>query len=173
MITIEKQLEDLPTHFPVVVIMQRSPSTVSRWSDYQWQAIGVTAHAHSTTESSEPQLVHEDGEVQQFLYGGFKVRLHEDECESYYYNLISPTPHCYVITHYNDDNVPVPFLVTMSLDDAHAYMETDEQVYAVSIPPELYRWTEDFVLMHYAPEKRKKRKRDDWKNEDSKRPLIK
>jgi hypothetical protein len=173
MLTIEQQLEDMPTHFPVEVIMQRAPSMVSRWSDYQWQAIGVMARDQDADDDHSPQLIHDDGEVQQYLYSGFKVRLHVDECESYYYNLVSPTPRCYVITHHDDDNVPVPFLVTISLDDAHAYMETDEQVYAVDLPPELYRWTENFVLMHYAPQKRKKRKRDDWKNEDNKRPVNK
>ena len=168
-ITIEKQLQDMPTHFPVVVLMQRQPSKIKFWSDYQWEAIGVMALADNVTQNTTPQLVHEDGQVQHLLYSGFDVHLYIDECESYYYNLISPAPRCYVIARNNEDNIPVPFLVSMSFDEAHAYMETDEEVYAVDVPPELYRWTEEFVLMYYAPEKRKKRKRDDWKNQDDKR----
>ena len=42
-------------------------------------------------------------------------------------------------------------------------METDEIVESVGMPAELYRWVERFVLQHYVPEKRRKRKRDNWK----------
>jgi hypothetical protein len=42
-------------------------------------------------------------------------------------------------------------------------METEELVESVDMPAELYRWAERFVLEHYVPKKRKKRKRDDWK----------
>ena len=160
--------QDLPAFFPVVVLMQRQPSVISQWSDYQWQAIGVMSITSGLTESTEPQVVHDEGDVMQVLYSGFKVRLHVDECESYYFNLVSPEPHCYVIARVNEENVPIPFLVSMSFDEAHAYIETDDEVYAIDIPPELYRWTEAFVLQHYSPEKRKKRKRDDWKATEDK-----
>lgn len=167
-ISIESQLQDMPKHFSVVVLMQRQPSMHSQWSDYQWDAIGVMACAEMPDQASGPQLVHDDGEVLQYLYSGFEVRLHIDECESYYYNLISPAPRCYVIARENEDQVPVPFLVSMSFDEAHAYMEMEDTVFVVDVPPELYRWTEDFVLMHYAPEKRKKRKRANWKEQAGK-----
>jgi hypothetical protein len=164
--TIETQLQDMPTQFSVLVLMQRQPSKVSQWSDYQWLAVGVMAHAGSTlAQDEEPRLVYEGEDVQRYLYGGYKVQLHIDECESYYYNLLSPTPRCYVIARFNEEGIPVPFLVSMSFDEAHAYMETDGEIYALDVPPELYRWTENFVLMHYAPEKRKKRQRDNWKEQ--------
>ena len=168
-ITIDQQLQDMPTHFPAVVLMQRQPSRITQWSDYQWEAVAVMARSDALQHDNEPQLVHVDGEVAQYLYAGFDVKLYLDECESYYYNLIAAAPRCYVIARENEDDVPVPFLVSMSFDEAHAYMEMEDTVYAVDVPPELYRWTEDFVLMHYAPEKRKKRKRDDWKTDDAKR----
>jgi hypothetical protein len=37
------------------------------------------------------------------------------------------------------------------------------------MPAELYRWAERFVLEHYFPEKHRKRKRDNWK-EDTRGP---
>lgn len=156
----------LPTDFPVVVLMQRQPSKFSRWSDYQWQAVGVMAIAGDSNDEGHPRTVREEGDVMQVLYGGFTVRLYVDECESYYFNLISPSPQCYVITRFDDDGVPVPFLVSMSFDEAQAYIEGDEQVYVVDVPPELYLWTEAFVLQHYNPQKRQKRKRDDWKTNE-------
>lgn len=162
----DELIQNLPTDFPVVVLMQRQPSVVSRWSDYQWQAIGVMAITDDTNDDGYPRTVRDEVDVMQVLYGRFTVQLFIDECESYYFNLISPTPQCYVIARFDDNDVPVPFLVSMSFDEAHAYIEGDEEVFVVDVPPELYRWTEAFVLQHYSPQKRKKRKRDDWKSNE-------
>lgn len=164
-ITVEEQVKDLPTHFPVAIIMQRSPSLVSTWSDYQWSAVGITVVQNQVTRADEPQLVHEQGDTRQYLYYGFDVCLYPDECESYYHNLMSPIPSCYIVTRQNENDVPVPFQVSMSFDEAHAYQECDEEVYAVNLPPELYRWVEAYVLANYVATKRKKRKRQDWKNQ--------
>jgi len=145
--------------------MQCTPSLVSTWSDYQWSAVGITVVQNQVTRADEPQLVHEQGDTRQYLYYGFKVCLYPDECESYYHNLMSPIPGCYIVTRQNENDVPVPFQVSMSFDEAHAYQECDEEVYAVNLPPELYRWVEAYVLANYVATKRKKRKRQDWKNQ--------
>ena len=144
--------------------MQRSPSILGVWRDFQWQAVGIAAKHNEMESLNQVQLVHDGGDTRQYLYDGFSVSLYADECESYYYNLMSPTPRCYVVARQDENDTPVPFLVSMSFDVAHAYLEGDEEVYDVDIPPELYRWTETFVLAHYAPEKRVKRKRQNWKN---------
>ena len=49
-------------------------------------------------------------------------------------------------------------------------MESDEAVESVAMPVELYRFVEQFVLEHYLPEKKKKRKRDNWKEGANERP---
>jgi hypothetical protein len=97
------------------------------------------------------------------------LELFVDECESYYYNLISPTPRCFIIAVPNENDVPIPFLVSLSFDVAHSYLEGDETVYAVDLPPELYRWSEAFILNYYAPEKKMKRKRNNWKQDTASR----
>ena len=66
-----------------------------------------------------------------------------------------------------DDGRPQPFLVSMSFDEAHAYLEGDDEIYAVDVPPELYRWTEAYVIANYFPEKKKKRKLRDWRAQGS------
>lgn len=164
MLTIEEHVKDMPTLFPVAVIMQQSPSVVSKWSEYQWQAVGITVVQNSFDEEENPSLIHEQGKTRQYLYRGYNMRLQLDECESYYHNLMSPNPRCYVVTRNSANEEPVPFLVSMSFDEAHAYLEGDEEVYDVDIPPEIYRWIEAYVLAHYVAVKRKKRKRQDWKN---------
>ncbi len=61
--------------------------------------------------------------------------------------------------------MPEPVLVTLSFDAGQAYLEGDETVYNVPLPPELYRATEAFVLAHYVPEKKNKRKLENWKEQ--------
>lgn len=155
--------EQIPEAFPVAVIMERRPSTNNRWSDFQWEALGVTVGAQGAESEAVPRLLREDGETRQYLYPGLTLTLYRDECDSYYHNLVSPTPRCYIAAREAEEGVPEPFLVSLSFDEAHAYLEGDDIIYAVDIPPELYRWTELFVLANYAPEKRRKRKREDWK----------
>ena len=58
----------------------------------------------------------------------------------------------------SSEPVPVPYLVTLNADEAHAYGEGGSEVFHVPLPAELYVWVERFVLTHYVPEKKVKRK---------------
>ena len=167
---------NLPDHFPLTVVMERRPAKVSPWVDYVWTAIGVTVGdtagntAGNTPQQSDTSAVtHLENDVQLHIFSGYQIKLYIDECDSYYRNLMSPTPHCFVVVRQDDDNDdhPKPFIVSLSFDEAHAYLEGDDTVFAVDIPPELYRWTEAFVLTHYCPQERKKRKRKDWWQQES------
>ena len=146
--------------FPVSVILERRPA-VSRWADYVWSAAGITVGQH--LGGPAPELLRDDQGVSLYRVGGLHVSLHADECESYYYNLISENPRAYVVTRpAEDDGRPLPFLVSMSFDEAHAYLEGDDDIYAVDIPGELYCWTEAYVIANYFPQKKRKRKLRDW-----------
>lgn len=155
----------LPDSFPVRILMCRQPVTDNPWIDHRWQVLGVTAGDSGGEDPAGDQHVERDG-VLEVLIHGHRVTLYQDECESYYHNLIAPKPNCYVITRTEEDGMPRPFQVSMSFDEANAYLETDDvEVFPVPMPPELYRWTEAYVLAHYVPEPRRKRKRDDWRRE--------
>ena len=149
----------LPERFPVSVLIERCPSS-SAWAEEVWRAVGVSAGA---AERSEVRKVFDQAGVARFLCPGFALSLYPDECESYYYNLLSEQPCCYVVADLNDEGRPTPVLVSLSFDEAHAYLEGEREVYAVALPPELYRWVETYVLTHYVPQRRTKRKREDWK----------
>lgn len=151
----------IPTDFTLSVVMQRSPAR-SPWQEYCWEATGVTAARRVGATPKAVNLVHQQGELRHYLYSGFRLQLHVDECESYYHNLRSPSPRIFVLAREQGEGAPVPFLVSLSFDEANAYQEGDETVYAVAIPPELYRWCEQFVLNHFVPEKKKKRRLTDW-----------
>lgn len=149
------------TTFPVAVIMEKRPSG-NRWIDAYWTAIGVIPGAQQNTE---PTLIQQYDETEQYLIPGLRLRLFKDQCESYFHNMKSPNPGCYVIAYKKENEMPKPFLVSMSFDEAQARLEGDEEVYAVPVPPELYRWTEEYVLDNYFPQKKLKRKRTDWKQD--------
>ncbi|MCG6967131.1 MAG: DUF3305 domain-containing protein [Chromatiaceae bacterium] len=164
--TSEPQVTEIG-HLPVVVILERRIAT-SRWADYVWSAAGITVGRGTGGTDRLPHLIREDQNTAYFAVEGLEVALYVDECESYYYNLISDAPQAYVLAHAADDSAqPQPFRVSMSFDEAHAYLEGDDQVYAVAVPAELYRWTEAFVIANYFPEKKRKRKLRDWTADDS------
>ncbi|OOY99289.1 DUF3305 domain-containing protein [Solemya velum gill symbiont] len=165
------QAEKVVEHFPVAVILERLEAK-SQWVDYVWSAVGVTVGSQDHLPRREAQLVHEEEGVQHYLYGGLQVALYVDQCESYYHNMMTETPRCYIVAYDAEESgtgMPEPFLVTMSFDEAHCYLEAEGEVYSVDVPPELYRWTEDYVLAHYVAEKKKKRKLVDWKKQGRER----
>jgi len=159
------QLEsNIPDYFPISVIMESRPSN-SPWIDENWDAVGLVSKRNDVDNNS--QIIDQEG-FQQRIYSGLRIRLYLDECESYYHNLMSPEPSCFIVARDedeegNDTDSPIPFLVTLSFDEAHAYLEGDDTVYSVAIPPELYRWAETYIVQNYTAEKRKKRKRKDWR----------
>jgi len=169
---VENLSAPLPDSFVVSVIMESRPST-SQWVDETWDATGLVAlsDSDSTAEANNEVKQVQQGEVRQLIYSGLKIRLFLDECESYYHNMMSPEPGVFIVAREedaegNESDVPIPFLVSLSFDEAHSYLEGDDIVYAVPIPPELYRWAEAYVLANYAAEKRTKRKRKDWKKDE-------
>jgi len=162
-IPMQDREEQLSNRFPVSVIMQKTELD-NQWAGESWEAIGVTVGENSLRdEQNQPRLIFQEGNISQFLLSDFELVLYSDECESYYHNLMSPEPRCFVIADLDENEVPQPFLVSLSLDEAHSYLEGDEEVYAIDLPPELYRWSESFVLSHYAPQKKVKRKLKNWK----------
>lgn len=154
--------DEMSQSFPVSVIMQKTELD-NPWVNESWQAIGVTVGRHPSENSQQLQLIFQEDKISQYLLSGFKIVLYADECESYYHNLMTHSPRCFIIADLDENDVPQPFLVTLSLDEAHSYLEGDEEVYTVDIPAELYRWSEAFILSHYAPAKKVKRKLKNWK----------
>jgi len=154
--------QQLPDRMPVSVVMEKRPCD-NAWVDFSFAAVGVISG--DASQDGQARKIHQQDGIEQYLYPGLSVQLYEDECESYYHNLMSPQPGCYVVAGEGEDDneIPKPYLVSLSFDEVHAYLEGDEHVYAVEIPAELYRWTEAFVLTHYVAIKKTKRKLKNWK----------
>ncbi len=149
---------ELPDVLPVNVLMERRPG-VTRWVRYVWQALGVVLG--EGPERGRPEVVLERDDYRQVRYGGFEVRFHRDEAADYYHNLTAPAPGCYIVAaveRIDGDEVPRPVLVTLNFDEANAYGDGDRAVYHVPLGPDLYQFVERFVLTHYVPEPKRKRK---------------
>jgi hypothetical protein len=164
----EIELEDfntrLPGKLPVSVIMEKRPSNHA-WVDYTYEAVGVVSS--DNLREDQTTLIYQTDGIERFLISGLFLQLYADECESYYHNLMSPKPGCYIVANEPEtlDEMPEPYLVSLSFDEVHAYLEGDEQIYAVEIPPELYKWAEAFILTHYVATKKTKRKLKNWKEQ--------
>jgi hypothetical protein len=161
--TADPSSAEIPSQFPVSVLMARYPVEGNRWIDHRWEALGIVTGCHSD-KPGVAQIVARRTEVEEVLYSGYQVRLHQDECEAYYHNLRAEAPCGYVITRPDASAVPRPFLISLSFDEAHAYLEgEDVELFSLPLPPALYRWSEAYVLRHYVPQARRKRARDNWK----------
>jgi len=161
---LEDFTENLPDKMPVSVIMEKRVID-HPWANYSFRALGVVP-----AEGDKGHLVtsiHKHDDTETFLITGLNLQLHVDECESYYHNLMSPNPGCFVVANETDDRdqMPMPYLVSLSFDEVHSYQEGGAQIYAVEIAPQLYQWSEAYILTHYIATKKTKRKRVDWKKE--------
>ena len=151
----------MPDSLGIAVVMEKQPSS-HPWAEFRYDAVGVVVR-DAGTESSVSRI-YQDGDIEHFLVSGLTLRLHIDECESYYHNLMSPEPGCFIVASQPDDSdeMPLPYLASLSFDEVHAYLEGDEQIYSVEIPAQLYQWAEAYVLTHYVAIKKTKRKLRNW-----------
>ena len=161
----------VPDAFSVSVIVEYRKARDTRWEDGRWQVTGVVAGSEALDAGTGARQLHAATQGQQYLWSGLRVQLHRDDAASYYFNLVSDTPRVFIIcSQEHAGQAPRPFIATLSYAEATSYMETDDVVESVDMPAELYRWAERFVLEHYVPEKRKKRKRENWKAADNEPP---
>lgn len=159
--------QELPERLGIAVVMEKKPSA-HPWADFSYDALGVVVREVDADRRVE--RIYQDGDSEHFLVGGLNLRLYVDECESYYHNLMSPEPSCFIVAAQaeEDGEMPVPYLVSLSFDEAHAYLEGDEQVYSVTLPAELYKWAEAYVLTHYIAIRKTKRKLKNWREPERK-----
>ncbi len=159
--------------YPVAVIMERREKQRGPWSYTHWEAPGVVAGRETQTERRERRVIHQDGECIRYLWTNFSVQLVKDGCESYWSNLMAERPSLFIVCRQNDDNGDMePFLVTANYDDIIGYMEVEDEVFSVPLPPDVYQWLERYVVENYVPRTPRKRRRSNWSesNDEQKPP---
>jgi len=156
--------------FPVSLVLARDEVQVGRWRAPSWRVLGVVAGAASEPGGSEGEaaarhILSEDGQPA-YLWSGFTLQLYRDSTESYWHNLLGRQPSLFVICRADEAGELEPWAVSANYDEAGAYMEADDTVLSASMPPEIYRWIEQYVVKYFRPVERKVRKRRDWWLED-------
>ena len=154
-----------PRQRNVTVVLVRE-SVDSPWINERWQLRAVMPgqeRPESGVIAKNPHGGQSTVQPTSVRYDGLRLVLYADESESYYHNLNVAEPRCYVVLRQEGDAAPEPVLVTASFDAANAYAEGDDLVDTAPLDPLLYLWIEEFVLTHYVPTERKKRKREPWK----------
>jgi Protein of unknown function (DUF3305) len=139
----------------VAVIMERS-SVAGRWGGERWEATGVLPD-EPPAATAHRVLVERPG-LAQLLFPGHVIRLQRDEAEGYYYNITSPQPKVFVLWRMGDDALARPERLTVSYHEGARWMDSDERVDGVPLPPELAPWIAAFVDDHYRPEPRKEKR---------------
>lgn len=138
-----------------------------RWQVPSWHLYGVAVGSAVSLEDSDGGKVSETTEGEVFSWSGYTVKLYKDACERYWHALIGDKPLVYVVCKDDVEDAThghsvEPLLVTVDYDEATAHAETDALVLTKTIPGELYRYMEAFVLEHYKPKPFEKRKRKKW-----------
>ena len=156
--------------FPVSIVMQHRVIENNIWIADQWEAEAVIAGGRDATGNVPEKLVSRIGATEEkYIWVNYQVNLFADQAESYYFNIISDTPFVFVMCRdEKGDGELIPFNVSVNYDEAASYMELDDHVFQVPMPPEIYRWVEAFVLNNYVPVKKKKRKLENWKGNHKK-----
>jgi len=138
--------------YPIAVIMERVRLS-NRWATERWEAKGVVRDV--TPPGSGERVIVNDERITQILFPGFVLRLYRDEAEGYLYNVTSPEPKVFVMWRMRDE-IARPESLTVSYHEGARWMDTEETVGGVALPPDLIPWIAEFAAAHYKPEPRKK-----------------
>jgi hypothetical protein len=138
--------------YPIAVIMEHVRLT-NRWATERWEAKGVVRDI--TPPGSGERVIVQDDRITQILFPGFVLKLHPDEAEGYLYNVTSPEPKVFVMWRMRGE-LARPELLSVSYHEGARWMDTEENVGGVALPPDLLSWIAEYGAAHYRPEPRKK-----------------
>lgn len=153
--------------FPVAVIMARKQVSRGGWSVPVWEVSSLVSGEEFANTDRQRSLIRSAGGTELYLWTGFEVELYRDAAEMYWFNLTGGRPSLYVLCEKRDDGELVPTAITPDHLHSVAMVEADGESFAVPIPAEIHEQLERVVVEHYRPEPPRKRKRKDWRNEES------
>ena len=141
----------------VAVVMEREAHP-NQWEDWRFRPVEVVAD--EAAFGAEPRVLRDDGRIRRTLFPGFTLELFRDEGEGYHLNLRTGTPVWFVMWR-RDDADPsraAPHAITLSYNEAARWLDAQEQVDNVPLPPDVRDWLQAWTDEHYKPEP-KQRKR--------------
>jgi len=147
---------------PLAVVLERTIDRSKRWVVPNWSVYAVVSGENLEHQRQQIQIEEESGS-QFFFYGGLSLELFKDGGEGYWYNLLSSDPYLFIACEGEPGAMEIePFYVTANQDEAVGHLETDDIVLSIPMPEEIRDLLERYVVNHYQPVEKKKRKRRDW-----------
>lgn len=142
-----------------VAVMLASPGRERAADSMLWQVTGIVVGEQFASDQRSGVCVRSSAAAELFLWRGFSIRLHPAQAEDYALNLGGDRPEVYVIARFSAENGMEPLEVTVSLDraqnlDCTNLRSSEEVVLSAAMPPEVYRWVEQFVNDHYQPRRK-------------------
>ena len=153
-----------PPLYQVAVVMRREAITgpMSRWQTHRWVLHDVLADDGQW--GSQAHEWRHDPDLSLWVHPGHETGLYPDDAEGYYLNLTSPAPCWFVMWRMQDqpelgtEPVAVPVMVSLSYHDAGRWLDAQETVEQVPMPPELRAELQAFVEQHWKPEPKKRQR---------------
>ncbi len=147
---------------PVAVTLERHVDPAKKWGYPEWRVHAVLA-GDNLARSAGESVIDVDEHTRRSVHTGFTLDLYRDGSEGYWYNLLSEIPYLFVVCDGEQGAMDIrPLLVTANQDEVNGYLESDGHVLSAPMPAEITALLERYVISHYQPEIRRKRKRRDW-----------
>ena len=161
----------------VSVIMRREPimGAMSRWQSHRWVLEDVVLEGEvSTVEIEKTALkISKNDSVERWKHGGYTTELYADDAEGYYLNVTTDAPCWFVLwrmeeiaedgASITDEPIAKPEMVSLSYHDAGRWLDAQETVEQVPLPPEVVVWLKAFVDQHHVNEHKKRTRPDSFK----------
>ena len=157
----------------VSVIMRREPivGAMSRWQSHRWVLEDVVLEGEvSTVEITQvaSQIYKNDG-VERWKHDSYVVNLYTDDTEGYYLNVTTDAPCWFVLwrmeeeASITDEPIAKPEMVSLSYHDAGRWLDAQETVEQVPLPPEIVAWLQAFVDEYHVAEIKKRKRPESFK----------
>jgi hypothetical protein len=153
-------LQAVPQERPsiAVAVVLRRLAKPTRWEDWRFEVAEVVPD--EAAFGNESRLLRDDGTQASWLHPGLAVELFSDEAEGYHLNLRTDAPVWFVLWRLdeNDPSRAAPHAVTLSYNEAARWLDAQEHVDNVPLPPDVRDWLQAFTDEHYKPEPRQRRR---------------
>ena len=159
--------------------MRREPivGAMSRWQSHRWvleqvilnEEVAQEVSSQADLSDKKSQLLSKNESTERWLHSGYIAELFTDDAEGYYLNVTTDAPCWFVLWRMEeeagitDDPIAKPEMVSLSYHDAGRWLDAQETVEQVPLPPEVVVWLKAFVDQHHVNELKKRKRPDSFK----------
>ena len=169
----------------VSVIMRREPivGAMSRWQSHRWVLEDVVLEREVEGEvegkasaieiEKNASKIFKNDSIERWKHAGYIAKLYTDDTEGYYLNVTTHAPCWFVLWRMQeiaedgagitDEPIAVPEMVSLSYHDAGRWLDAQETVEQVPLPPEVVVWLQAFVDEHHVAEVKKRKRPESFK----------